>query len=99
ELGGWRGRGAGRTLTLLAPALAAAAVVAIWLGTRGPATSAAGSGAARPSSPIDLSLAIERRSAGMRGGAGSAGAGDSAAQVGDVLRPKVRGEDERRIVG
>jgi hypothetical protein len=124
EHGGRRGGGADRRLTLLAPALAAAAAVAIWLvGTRGdPATSAAGSGAARPSSPAEFSLAIEHRStgtrsaasrprvdttqnlaiehrsAGTRSGAGAAGeARDSAAQVGDVLRPTVRGEDHRAI--
>jgi hypothetical protein len=99
EHGGRRGGGADRRLTLLAPALAAAAAVAIWLvGTPGdPAMSPARSGAASPS-PAEFSLAIERRGAGMRSGAGAAGeARDSAAQVGDVLRPTVRGEDHRAI--
>jgi len=94
ELGGRRGGGRGRMLIFFAPALAAAAVVALWLvGTHGgPATSPAHSGAARPSSPIEFSLAIERRSAGAAGEAR-----DSAAQVGDVLRPTVRGADHRAI--
>jgi putative zinc finger protein len=100
ELGGRRGGGRGRMLIFFAPVLAAAAAVAIWLvGTPGdPAMSPARSGAARPSSPAEFSLAIERRSAGMRSGAVAAGeAGDSVAQVGDVLRSMVRGEDHRAI--
>src|SRR5215471_19230866 len=52
-----------RMLTYLAPILAAAAAVAIWLVvTPGdPGTSSARFGAASPSSPIEVSLAIERR--------------------------------------
>lgn len=68
ELGGQQGVGGGRMLTYLAPGLAAAAAVAIWLvGTHGdPATSPARSGAARPSSPAEFSLATVHRSAGTR---------------------------------
>jgi anti-sigma factor RsiW len=100
ELGGQRGAGGSRMLIYLAPALAAAAAVAIWLmGIRGdPATSAVGSGAARLSSPIEFSLAIERRGVGTRSGAVAAGEGrGSVAQVGDILRSTVHGEGHRAI--
>ena len=123
ELGGRRGGGRDRMISFLAPALAAAAAVAIWLVTReDPAMAPARSGTASPSSPAEFSLAIEhgsagtrsaasrppgdttqdpaidRRSAGTRSGAGSAGeARGGVAQVGDVLRPTVRGEDHRAI--
>lgn len=87
-------------LTYLAPILAAAAAVAIWLVWPGgdPGTNSARSGAARPSSPTDVALAIERRGVATRSGAGAAGeAGSSVAQVGDVLRSTVRGENHRAI--
>jgi hypothetical protein len=87
-------------LTYLAPILAAAAAVAIWLvETReDPATDSARVAAARPSSPTEVTLAIERRAGGTRGGAGAAGEGPgSVAQVGDVLRLTVRGEEHRAI--
>lgn len=89
-----------RMFVYLAPALAAAAAVAIWLvGTRGdPATSSARSGAGRTSSPTEMTLAIERRGVGARSGAGAAGGRRGlVAQVGDVLRSTVRGEDHRAI--
>jgi putative zinc finger protein len=86
-------------LTYLAPILAAAAAVAIWLGTReDPGTKSARSGAARSSSPTEVALAIERRGVSTRSGAGAeAEARGSVAQVGDVLRLTVRGEDHRAI--
>jgi hypothetical protein len=100
EPGGQRDVEFGRLLTYLAPTLAAAAAVAIWLvGTRGdPATDSAGFGTARLSSPTEVALEIERHSVGTRSGAGATGEGRGiVAQVGDVLRSTVRGEDHRAI--
>lgn len=87
-------------LTYLAPILAAAAAVVIWLvwPDGDPGTNSARFAAARPSSPTEVALAIERRGVAMRSGAGAAGeARDSVAQVGDVLRSTVRGENHRAI--
>lgn len=105
-------------IAYLAPILAVAAAVAIWLvTTRGdrPATTPARLAVAGlPSSPVEVALTIEPRGVATRSGAGSAGeargsvatrsgadtAGEtrgSVAQVGDVLRSTVRGEDHRAI--
>jgi len=87
-------------LVYLAPILAVAAAVAIWLvGTReDPAPNSTRFGAARPLSPTEVALTIERRGVATRSGAGTAGeARGSVAQVGGVLRSTVRGEDHRAV--
>jgi hypothetical protein len=86
-------------LVYLAPILAVAAAVAIWLGTRSdPATDSTRFGVARPSPLAEVALEIEHRGAVTRSGTDTAGeARDSVAQVGDVLRSTVRGEDHLAI--
>lgn len=98
--GGRPAQGARRhVLVYLAPVLAVAAAVAIWLvGTRGePATNSARFGAARPSPPVEVALAIEHRGVAMRSGAGVIGEARASMAVGDLLRLTVRGESYRAI--